>query len=669
MIVKYYNGDISISKLAEMSYTNKFGTSAYHLVETLKKIGFESEGIKLDLNELKNYNQFPVIAHTTVNKYFGHFVVIYKIDKNNNFIIGDPSRKIVKIKKEEFTKIYNGIVITAKPIKTIPRYSKNKFVLNYIFNIIINNKLFFILIFIFSILSTILTIFITFYFQFMIDSITNLQINLIKIFMISLFIQLIILIFNYIRNEFIILINKKIDDNLTFNVFKKIMLLPYPYYKNRTTGEVISRITDLVKIKDLISEILIFSIIDFILSLLSGIVIFNINQKLFYFSLIILIVHFILIILFKMKKINKIEKVLRNKDTINSIMIESINGFETIKGLGVENIFINKFKIKFFNYTKEIFSLEKFQNKEIFITNLISNLSFLLIIFLGIILIKNNQLSIGELITIQFLLNLFLEPIKKIINSSTNIFESIESIKRIDEILFIEEEKIELSSFNEIQINCLTYNQGNIKPILNNICLSINKSNKIMLIGKSGSGKSTLLKILKGYYKIEDNHVFIDNIDINKISNENIKDNITLVAEKEILFTDTIYNNILVDRQLNQNEFLEIVDICEINEITKNNNFGINMFIEENGYNLSLGEKERIILARALVNKFKILLIDEGLSQVDTNMERRILKKLFSKYKDKIIIIITHRTDNMDLFNKVVRIEDGNILEILKKED
>ena len=139
------------------------------------------------------------------------------------------------------------------------------------------------------------------------------------------------------------------------------------------------------------------------------------------------------------------------------------------------------------------------------------------------------------------------------------------------------------------------------------------------------------------------------------------KSNIVYVSQNEILFSDTIYNNI------DSNNIINISKICLVDEIIKNNQLGYNMLIEENGFNLSGGEKQRIILARALACDFDIIIIDEGLSQVDNNMERMIIKNLFKNYSNKTIIFISHRLDNMDLFDKVIKIEKGKIVDDLFK--
>ena len=168
-----------------------------------------------------------------------------------------------------------------------------------------------------------------------------------------------------------------------------------------------------------------------------------------------------------------------------------------------------------------------------------------------------------------------------------------------------------------------------------------------MITGSSGSGKSTLFKIIKGYYKDYEGSVKIGDYEISNCHFNNI----AYVSQSEILFTGTLEDN-LIDKKLNS------IKICEIDNFVKKNSLSL---IEENGFNLSSGQKQRIILARALKN-FQILIIDEGLSQVSVDMERRILKKLFKTFPNKTIIFISHRLDNLDLFELYIKLQKGQIV-------
>ena len=290
---------------------------------------------------------------------------------------------------------------------------------------------------------------------------------------------------------------------------------------------------------------------------------------------------------------------------------------------------------------------------------IINNLGFITIILVGIILVSDNVITIGQLLSFNSLLVYFLTPIRNIIDLDDSIKQSKIAIKKILNLFYNKKNKgiLDNKMKGEIVFKNLSYSFNDDKNVLENINLRIKKNSKVMVIGESGSGKSTLFKILKKYYDIPRDKVYVDNIDINDYQ----KSNIVYVSQNETLFSDTIYNNI------DSNNIIDISKICLVDEIIKNNELGYNMLIEENGFNLSGGERQRIILARALANNFDIIVIDEGLNQVDTNMERIIIKNLIKNYAAKTIIFISHRLDNMDLFDKIVKIEKGKIVDDISK--
>ena len=190
-----------------------------------------------------------------------------------------------------------------------------------------------------------------------------------------------------------------------------------------------------------------------------------------------------------------------------------------------------------------------------------------------------------------------------------------------------------------------------------------------MLIGPSGSGKSTLLKILKGYEKVERGMYQIDGLDFCDFDPVTVQEKVDYLSQNEILFTDTIYHNLLLNRNLSLEELKQVNWICELDTILKKRPMGYHTLLEENGFNVSGGEKDRIVLARTLLNNNKILLIDEGLSQVDHNMERRILKRIFETNRNRLIIMISHRLDNLDLFDRVIEMKQGKIVADSRKKN
>ena len=648
MILKHYGGFINHEKLCDLTKTTKNGTTAYNLVETLKKIGFDSYGIKYELNKQADKIILPAIAHVVIDNSYNHFVVIYEIDfEKECLIVADPASKIKRMTFNEFNKIFSNVILIAYPIRKIVKEKEitiNHFMKNILFK---NNFVFHISCFLFYILTSLLLIF-------LIKMILNGNLN-IKILIFTILIIILKSLLNIIKNKKLLHTKIKINDDLINESFKDILNLPYLYYRNRTTGEIISRINDIDSIKDLF-EVAIILCSDIILTILTGILLFLINVKLFIIVLLIFSLYLLNYLLFNHKLRNNLEQVKDTKSFMNSYMTEAVIGFESIKGQNLEKTFENNLKNKSSDYLNSLKKYQTIQNYMSSFNDFISDISTFIIIVGGLLLIKNNYLSYGDLLAFYALTNYFLEPLKHLVELNIIMKEIKISLKRLIDLKYQKKEEKGKNIKGKIRIKKLKFKYGSkaLKPY----SFDIKPKDKIMMVGSSGCGKSTILKILKQYYKAE--NVFINKSKINSVD---IKDNITYISQDEYLFTDTLYNNITTYKNIKEEELNKIIDICGLQSLIDKNNLGINMLIEENGFNLSGGEKQRIILARALINVKNYLFIDEGLSEVDISLERQILKKLFKYYQDKTIILVSHRTNNLDLFDKLIDLNKEEYLE------
>ena len=165
------------------------------------------------------------------------------------------------------------------------------------------------------------------------------------------------------------------------------------------------------------------------------------------------------------------------------------------------------------------------------------------------------------------------------------------------------------------------------------------------------------------YYPVDRGNIFISNIDINDYSITNIRENISCISQNELLYTDTIKNNILMNKSISDDEFMKVCKLVYLDEFTNKLFLGYDTKLEEDGLNLSGGQRQRIILARMLLQNKKIMLIDEGLNAIDVNLERKILENIFKEYPNRTIIVISHRMENLDLFSQVVKLENMSYLE------
>lgn len=659
MILRYYKGNTTLERLRDLTKTSKSGTSAYNIIEACGKLGFSAKAVRGSIKDMEEVI-LPCIAHVVIDNKYKHYIVIYSIDfRKNKIIIADPDKGIRKVSFDYFNKIWTGVLITLYPTSSLP-VMKDIRVSKFIFNNVMRFKNDVLLLVMLSLLIIILKITSSYYFKFIIDGLDINRIHLKSVFLLFFFLTIFRCLINHLRNKFLIIMNSKLDYFMTLDAFRRIILLPYRYYHSRTSGEIISKINDLGNSRDTISKICVCLFIDLPLIVISSLFLFRINKRLFSITLLIFILYSLLSFIYNKIYQYWISFIKEDRESVNSFMYESISGFETIKGINIENRVIDKFNNKYVSLLNRIYKLQCHSNFQGLLKDFIGEIGNLLIIYIGALLVFDGDFSLGYLITYTSLMVYFFEPIRNIIDLDLSFKDSRESITRVLSLYEPSDKKGFLDFTNgPIEFKNLTYTYDNRKNVLNNISFTVKKGEKVMIHGNSGCGKSTLFKILMGYYEVSRGSVFINSIDINDY--KNLNKNISYISQNEVIFNDSLINNLTYYSKDN-NDIAFISKLFEFNEIL-DTNLGFNMMIEENGSNLSGGERQRIILARTFLRHSPIILIDEGLSQIDVSLERKILKNVFDKYKDKTILIISHRLENMDLYDKVIHISGGRIIE------
>ena len=668
-IIRYYKGNIELSKLVELTKTDKNGTNFYNLSEAALDLGLQSKAYHIDnYEELLAINS-PFICQLSIEGYL-HFVVVYKI--GNKLTLMDPAKGKVIISKDEFLKIFTGYILTFSPYKQIPYIKEENYITKVVINTILINRKLIIKLIVLSILSAIITSICALELKIIIDIIDITDKNNILIIT-TIFLSLLIIksIINYIRNQLIISFNQKIDLSLLSMAFNKILLLPYNYYKNKTTGEITSRINDLTNVKNIIVKFIINVFLDIPAFIIGAIILLIINKTLFIYLILVIIGYFLVFNIFKYNIRKMTNLIQEGSAKTTSVLVECIDGYETIKGLNLEKKFNYKLDKSYLKLLQNNISFNSILNIQDFLKELIDSIASPIMLYVGSIMILNNNLDIGMLVAFISLSSYFLNPIKNGIDLYNDYCYVKNSLKRANELFNCHIEQLDKSDLKikgNITFNNVCFKYSNNKKVLNNVSFNIKKGEKVLIIGSSGNGKSTILKLINRYYRIERNKIFIDNIDINDFSLGDIRDNITYIPQEEKIFTDTIRNNILLggSNNISQSEFIKLCNLVSIDEIVKDNLVGYDMLLEENGSNISGGQRQRIVLARALIKNSKIIMIDEGLSQIDVNLERKILKRIFNNYTNMTIINVSHRLDNMDLYDKVIKIENGQAEVIVK---
>lgn len=658
MIVRYYKGNLSIERLRDLTRTSKNGTSAYNIVDASIKLGFDAHGIKCDLSDFKSVI-LPCIAHVVIDNSYKHFVVIYEVNFEKNYlVIGDPAKCVRKISFDDFNKIWSHVLITLYPCSTVP-YCKDVKIGDFIYKNIIRHRSDLILLLALSLLIVIFKIVLSFYFKFIIDGVSISKDYLRTIFLIFLLFSISKNVIDYFRSKFLVILNCKLDFSLTLDAFRRIILLPYHYYHNRCSGEIISKINDLSNSRDVISKVCVCLFIDLPIIFISSIFLIKMNFSLFLVAFFMLLFYILLSVLYNRVYVKYIYDIKNRKEHINSFMYECISGFETVKGISIEGSVIDKFNRKYTNFLNKIYILQGHINIQHFFKSLVNDIGNLIIVFVGTLMIFDNKFDIGSLITYTSMVVYFLEPIRNIVDLDFSFKESREAIMRVISLYENYSDKGVLKFRNGlIEFKNLSFSFDNKKNILNNVNLSISAGEKILFYGPSGSGKSTLLKLLMHYYDVPRGHIFISGNDINDYRTSSLRKNISYISQNEILFNDSLLNNL---KLYGSDDVVSISkDFC-FNEIL-DNDLGFNMMIEENGFNLSGGQRQRIVLARTFIKQAPIVLIDEGFSQIDESLERKILDNIFNKY-DCTIVVVSHRLSNIDLYDRVIHFNDGEIID------
>ena len=665
-IIRTYGGNVSKEYLRILTNTDKNGANAYYLIEAAKLIGFDTRALNGDVLELEN-KMLPCIAHVIIDSKYKHFVVIHKIT-NKYLIIADPSKGILKMSIDEFKSISTNNFFIFIPNKKIPYIKNDKTFVNNILKYFFENKRILISILFFSSIYTLFNIIISYGFQFIIEDSINVN-SIHNLYFIVFFLLVFIFlkyITDFVRLKLFNYINYKLDFILTKDVFKHLLSLPYEYYKTRTTGDVLSRINDLSHIRDTFSNIFVYLFVDGILVIFILFTLLRINVYLSISSIIIIILYLLIIKMFSYPLNVSVKNNKEMLSKVNNSFIETLQNINTIKSLRLENQFMDKNNDLYVKYLERCHAFSEILNIQTLFKNIINNLGSIMVLFLGGLLVLKKKMSLTELITYNSLIVYFLQPIKNIIDSDIKVKDAKEAINRIIELYSIEKEKIEMDekyTNKEIKGNIkfinLDYSYNGRNKVLSNINLEIKSGEKVLICGCSGGGKSTLAKILMKFLNVENDKVILDDKDINNYNISEIRRDVCYVSQNESLITDTIYNNIVLDRNIDYDVFLSICKKLDIDKIAKRNLNGYNMLLEENGFNLSGGERQKIIMARSLLKLSSIYIFDESLNQVDIESERNILNKIFKLYKEKTIIMISHRFNNNDLFDRVYNIEGG----------
>lgn len=469
----------------------------------------------------------------------------------------------------------------------------------------------------------------------------------------------------YVMSSYI----KNTVNYLRCDIFTKILNKDMKDFFLDNSGKYISILYNDIKIIEdsLLNNIflVISSFISFIISLLF---LFSISPSIVIFIVIFGILGFVIPNALSKKLIIEKNNYSHNLEEITSVTKDLFSGFEVIKGFNIGS----KINTIFKNSSNTVESTKK---KCSILESIIKgfSLSFSVTVYLGVLilggyLMYKGEISVGTAIIIIQLSTHIVGPVK----TSISLINQIKSVSliadKIDEILYDSCEDIEEISLpkfeNKIEVKNLDFSYTNDRKALNNINLTFEKNKKYAIVGESGCGKSTLIKLLMRYYKDYNGDILIDNKDIHKIFSNDLYKNMSMIQQNVFMFDDSIKENIKLFANYSDEEVLSICDRSGLSNLISRLPDGINSLVGENGNKLSGGEKQRIAIARSLINNTKILILDESTSALDNETAYNLESSLLS-INDLTLIVVTHKLIKNILLNydEIIVMKDGMVIE------
>jgi ATP-binding cassette subfamily B protein len=367
-----------------------------------------------------------------------------------------------------------------------------------------------------------------------------------------------------------------------------------------------------------------------------------------------------------MKKVNQVN--MENSSSLNSSIMESIEGIETVKIFNAADYTFRNTEEKFRSFLRSSKKQGYLSNLSSSVSAFISSAGVILILWCGVVQISKGNITLGELLTFNALVEYFIDPIKNMINLYPSVQSAIVASDRLWEILDIECERNTLSSKTEmsldgdIVIDDLTFSYGKGSPILKNVSLSIRRGQKIALVGESGSGKTTIARLLLKLYECGDNMIKINDKDINSISTELLRDRVAYISQETFLFSESVYNNLIFGKNdADEESVLKAAKFSQADDFIMKLPLAYSTRLGEKGVNISGGQKQCIAIARALLKDPDILIMDEATSNLDNITEKAVENAINNQ--DITTIIIAHRLSTIKNCDVIYVMDNGRIVE------
>lgn len=695
MVSSYYGRHYSIDTLRELCNIIKDGVSLLGISKAAEEIGLKTMGGRFSIDILVKKAILPCILHWNQE----HFVVIYRIKKKRNrtiFYIADPGKGLLQYEKAEFQEHWistktngeeKGVVLLLEPTEQFYKQDGERSVkatgkLTFLSSYFKRYKKFFGQLIIGLLVGSLLQLIFPFLTQAIVDiGIGNKNISFIWLILLA---QLMLIIgrtsIDFIRRRILLHISTRINISLISDFFIKLMKLPMKFFDMKLLGDLLQRIEDHSRIERFLtaqSLNLLFSLFSFVVF---GIVLFIYNLKIFFVFLLGSILYGVWILFFLKKRKILDYKTFEQQAINRSKTYQLINGMQEIKLQGCEQRKRWEWEdtqADLFDVNMQSLSLQQTQEAGSICINEVKNL---LITVLAATAVIHGELTLGMMLSVQYIIGQLNSPVEQIMNFIYQWQDVSISLERMAEIHNKDDEEnkdkdivsLPENGNNDIIIKDLVFQyEGPFsKKVLNNINLVIPEGKITAIVGASGSGKTTLIKLLLGNYSPVEGFVHVGDQPLDKFNLIWWRSRCGAVMQDGYIFSESIAKNIAVSEDnIDTGRLKEAARIANIDDFISALPLSYNTVVGQEGQGVSQGQRQRLLIARAVYKDPQFIFLDEATNALDANNEKVILDNMNEFYKGKTVVVVAHRLSTVKNADQIVVLDNGEIVETGNHEE
>ena len=677
MICKYYGKEYSMDWLNQLCFATTEGVSLLNITRAAETLGLKTVGARCEVSNLVNKN-LPCILHWNQN----HFVVLYKLKKGKIFYIADPGKGLVKYKLEEFKEHWistkqdgaeKGVSMFLKPTekfykrKDIDRKEERSF--KFLFSYIKKYRKYFGQIILGLLMGSILQLILPFLTQSIVDvGIKNQNIGFIWLILLG---QLMLTVsrtaIDFIRRWLLLHISLRINISLVSDFFIKLLKLPMSFFDTKLMGDLMQRMGDHSRVNTFLTQqtlSIVFSLFTFVVF---SIVLLSYNWLIFtIFMLGSLLYGGWLALFLRRRKVLDYElfeqQAINNNKTyefITSMQEIKLQDCEQRRRWEWEDVQANLFGVQM-----KSLKLQQTQEAGSIFINELKNIVITVVAATAVI---HGQLTLGMMLAVQYIIGQLNSPVEQLMSFFYSVQDVKISLERINEIHRMDDEngkqglgtavKEENEGIDLENVN-FKYDPHALKTIIDDVSLTIPKGKVTAIVGASGSGKTTLIKLMLGYYPVLGGQITIGGTDVNALNKKWWRRQCGVVMQDGVIFSESIARNIAVDDgEIDKERLQKAAEIACIHDYAMGLPLKYNTKIGRDGVGLSQGQKQRILIARAVYKNPDYIFLDEATNSLDANNERMIVEHLDEFYKGKTVVIVAHRLSTVKNADQIVVLE------------